>query len=67
MAKKEPSWRTLANDLIDGMIEWFGFPETVEWLKGAGYTQGEIEFLGFDQDLIEKMYEIEGDEADGIV
>lgn len=67
MGKKEPNWRGLANELIDGMIEWFGFSETLEWLKGAGYTQEEIEFLGFDQDLIEKIYETEGDEADGVV
>jgi hypothetical protein len=62
MGKKEPNWRTLANDLLDGMIEWFSFTETIEWLKASGYTQEEIEFLGFDQDLIDKIYETEESE-----
>jgi hypothetical protein len=67
MSKKEPSWRVLANDLIDGMIEWFGFRETLEWLKASGYTKEEIEFLGFDDDLITKIFETEGDGSDGVV
>jgi hypothetical protein len=67
MAKKEPSWRVLANDLIDGMTEWFGFSETIEWLKASGYTKEEIEFLGFDDDLIEKIYDTEGLDSNGTV
>lgn len=67
MSKKEPSWIRLANDLIDGMTEWFGFSETIEWLRASGYTREEIEFLGFDEDLITKIYDTEGGETDGIV
>jgi hypothetical protein len=67
MNKKEPSWVTLANDLLDGMIEWFGFSETLEWLRASGYTKEEIEFLGFDEELISKIFEVEKDQSDGVV
>jgi hypothetical protein len=67
MNKKEPSWRVLANDLIDGMIEWFGFRETLEWLKASGYTKEELAFLGFDDELINQIFDLEASEADGVV
>jgi len=67
MTKKEPSWRVLANDLIDGMIEWFGFSETIEWLKASDYSKEELAFLGFDDDLITKIYDTEGLDSNGTV
>ena len=67
MSKKEPSWARLANDLVDAMIEWFGFPEALEWLRASGYTREEAEFLGFEEDLITQIYDTEGGEADGVV
>jgi hypothetical protein len=66
MNTKEPSWRVLANDLIDGMIEWFGFRETLEWLKASGYTKEEMAFLGFDEEFILQMY-AEEEKEDGVV
>lgn len=66
MNKKEPSWRGLANDLLDGMTEWFGLRETLDWLKASGYSEEEVAFLGFDEDFIQLMY-AEEEREDGAI
>lgn len=53
MKTEQIDYTSLANNLIDLMIESFGLVETCEILLDLGYTDDQVYSLGFEEETIE--------------